>query len=522
MTNRGVQEFYYTATLPSRSVAIAQVSTPPTTPASLTDINNTPYLSGDLSIRKLLTLDTSSPDFLAPDYNVPVTIYGATEYKIYNQFFEITNQLLADNITPAFYVHTLPSNIDQNVVIIDLQGNPINTTVDINADLILQTGNLIYHTLNGNPYRIRYVDSSGYLHTDLLQYNPVIVASIYSASSNTYTLSGRFLTVASTEKYYLRFTQANGYYVLPPYNAQPNTPWYPRIRFGLTPPAPEWALQNWLPQRPYLLAAWVPGTALDTSLIQFERQQLYYDALNLPDILVFNSDYSIKYALDGSAPGSPIKRGTLYNWQRGQIQYVDPYKGRIQIAVPIDSTDIIYGFYSYSEPDLIYTTLDINPYTNSNVKNMIVEFYFKSNGTNPFDYVYHQVIDPVNGPLSQSIGQWVTNDPDPSLGTNIPFAVVSVGVGIGIQNFTFTDIRTRGGGLIPSVQNIPQAVNFWDLGYWDGKPYPIGGTMAVYVPASILNTISSGNVEGKIQNSMPMGTLAVVHYYNPDGSEFVE
>ena len=276
MSNRGVQEFYYTTTLPSRSVAIAQVSTPPTTPASLTDINNTPYQQGDLSIRNILTLDSQVADFLAPDYNVSVRIMGSTEYKVYNEFFEITDQLLSDNQTPAYYVHILPSNIDQDIVVIDLEGNPITTTIDPNANLTLQVGNLLYHTLNGNPYRVRYIDPSGYLHTDLLQYTPVISQSAYSATGTTYVIVGRFLTVASSDPYYMRFTQQNGYFILPPYNAQPNTPWYARIRFSLTPVAPEWALQNWLPNRPYQLAAWVPGTYLDPYLMQFERQQMYY------------------------------------------------------------------------------------------------------------------------------------------------------------------------------------------------------------------------------------------------------
>lgn len=522
MANRGVQEFYYTTTLPSRSIAIAKVSTAPTTPATLTDINNTPYQQGNLSIRKVLTLDSSAPDFLAPDYNVSIPISGATVYKLYNEFFEITNTLLSDGLTPAYYVHVLPSNVDQDIVIINLDGTLVTPNIDPNVSLVKQVGNLLYHSLNGNAYRVRYVDPSGYVHTDLLQYLPVMSASPLLASTFAYVIVGRFLTLASTSTYYIRFIQANGYRVLPPYNAQPNTPWYARIRFSLTPPAPEWALQNWLPIRPYQLASWVPGTYLDQNLIQFERSQIYYSASKLPDIIVFNADYSVKYALDGSSLGSSIRRGTLYHWQKGQIQFVDAYKGRVQIALPLDPTDIIYGFYSYVEPDVIYTNLDVNPYTNPNVKNRIIEFYFKDNGADPYHYIYHQVIDPVAGPLSNSIGPWVTNDPNPSVGNNIPFALLVVGAGVGTQNFTFTDIRSRGGGMSTAYQDIPPVVNFWDLGYWDGKPFPIGGTMAVYVPASVLNTISSANVKGKIQNSMPMGTLAVIHFYNPDGTEFVE
>lgn len=507
-TNLGVQYFYYTAKLPARSVAIAQVSTTPTSPLQLTDVVNTPYQQGDLSIRKGITSDTDTPDFIAPDYNQPIQINGSITYRIYNQFFEITNVLLDDN-TPAFYVHPLPSSIDQQVVIVDLSGNIVTTP-------ITQDGNLLYHSLSGAAYRVRYVDPLGYLHLDLLQYNPVVSVSPYSASATTYILNGRNLTLSNNGNYWLRFLQPNGYQVIVPYNAQPNTPWFARIRFGLTPPAPEWALQNWLPARPYLLATWVPGIILDKSLIEFERKQIYYNSANLPSVLVFDKNYVIKYALDGSLPGSPARRGTLYNWQRGLIQFVDPYKARVQVAVVLDPTDIAFAFYSYVEPDVVYMGVDVNPFTNAMVKNKIVEFYFKDNGINTLNYIYHQILDPVSGPIAGE-----TNDPDPSTGTNITFAFLAVGVGVSTQQFTITDIRQRGGGLTSEYQNIPQAVNFWDLGYWDGKPYPVGGTLAVYVPASVLNSLANADVLGAVQAALPAGCLPVIRYYNPDGSEFV-
>lgn len=508
MANLGVQSFYYTRTLPARSVAIAKVSTPPTTPASLTNINNTVYNPGDLSIRKDSTLDASPADFIAPDLMQIVAIHGATNYRLFNQFFELTNIILDDG-SAGYYVHTLPSEVDQEVVIIDLSGDVIDTPT-------FRDGNLLYHTLDGAPYRVRYVDGLGFLHTDLLQYTLAVTLSPFSTTSNTYMLAGRELTVATTDTYFIRFTQNNGYLAITPYNTQPNVPWFARIRFNLVPVPPEWASQTFLPQRPYLLASWVPGTILDDSLIEFERKQIFYDPTHLPDILIFDSNYVIKYALDGSRPGSPPRRGTLYNWQRGLTQFIDPYKARIQVAVDLDPTDIAFAFYSYLEPDFVYTNLDVNPYTNPLVKNKIIEFYFKSNGVDPFHYIYHQIIDPVSGPISGS-----TNDPNPTSGINHVFSNLVVGTGIGVQNFTFTDIRQRGGGLGSSFQNIPQAVNFWDLGYWDGKPYPIGGTLAVYVPAVVLTIMSRDDVQGKVQSALPQGVLAVIHYYNQDGTEML-
>ena len=508
MANRGVQEFYYTRVLPSRSVAIAQITTVATSPAELTDINNTPYLAGDLTIRKATTPDTSPADFTAPDFNQATLINGAVNYRVFNQFFEITNVLLEDN-TPAFYTHPLPAGVGADVIILDLNNNVIPAITSRN-------GNLLYHTLDGQAYRVRYVDANGYLHTDLLQYTPTLTIAPFSASDTTYQLSNRNLTVNSTGNFWIRFTQANGYLAIQPYNTQPNTPWYTRIRFGLTPPAPEWATQIFLPQRPYMLATWVPGVILDKNTIEFERKQIFHDPSHVPDILIYDSNYNIKFALDGSLPGSPPRRGTLFNWKRGLTQFIDAYMARVQITIDMDPTDIVFGFYSYLEPDVVYRNVDINPFTNPSVKDRTVEFYFKDDGTDAFHYIYHQVIDSITGPVDG-----LTNDPAPDTGTKHVFATVVVGVGIGLQNFSMQDTRNRGGGLDTEWQSIPQAVNFWDLGFWDGKPYPIGGTMALYVPASVLNIMSRSDVQGRVQASLPMGTLAVIHYYNPDGSEFV-
>ena len=48
-----------------------------------------------------------------------------------------------------------------------------------------------------------------------------------------------------------------------------------------------------------------------------------------------------------------------------------------------------------------------------------------------------------------------------------------VGTSRGAQSFETTDIRNHGGGLAAQWQSIPEAINFWDLGSLDGKPYPL-------------------------------------------------
>jgi hypothetical protein len=113
----------------------------------------------------------------------------------------------------------------------------------------------------------------------------------------------------------------------------------------------------------------------------------------------------------------------------------------------------------------------------------------------------------------------LTNDPYPDSAGNEYFGQMVVAFTLGASDFTVTDVRQRGGGLAAPYQNIPAADGFWDLGYWDGKPYPLGGGLAVYLPQTILNDLTRDQIAAKLTAILPLGTLPVVRYYAPDGEE---
>lgn len=509
MSNLGVQEIYYTRNLPGRSVAIAQVEAPALLPSQLTDINNTPFATGTLQIWKYGTSLSSPPDYTAPDYGQTVMISGVSTYIIDNQFFQMTNYFSQGAGIPYYYYHDLPTEILQGVKIVDLNGVVQPFAFD-------QVGSRIYHDCDGGAYFVRYVDSSGFLQQNMLQYDPVISMTRYYAIMGTYTSYARVLNTYDTSVYGIRFVQPNGYQLLTPYQTAPNDAWYPRIRFSLDSPCLEWTKQIWAPYRPYMLATWVAGQALSDSVIEFERKNIYYDPDFLPDILVFDKDNAFRYALEGTATGLPRRRGSLYNWKRGLIKDIDPTNGRVQVSVSLNPTDIIFGFYSYNEQDLIYMPLDVNPFTNPNVRNRVIQFYYKTDPAQLYTSVYHQVLDETGAPV---VG--LTNDTNPTYTPKNVFAEMIVGTAVGPTQITIQDARTRGGGLAPAYQSIPEAINMWDLGYWDGKPWPIGGALVVYLPSSILERMSRDEISSGVRASFPMGTLPVVRFYYQDGSESI-
>jgi hypothetical protein len=517
MSNRGIQEWYYTRELPSRSVAIAQIKTDPLTPAQLTDINNDAYLQGSLGIWKASTNYNGSADFVAPDLMESVAISGDVLYKVENHLFELTDQ--ASGSVPLYYFHTLDSGVT-DVKIINLDGTVVEDAV-FNVSVLSggarPDGVYLFHDMDrSKPFRVRYVDKNGFLQTPLLQFTPAQRQTLYSPKVFAYVFGGNLLNVAGTGTYYIRFKEHNGYTVLPPYNGAPNAPWFPRVRYSLRPLPPEWARQVFLPERPYMLGVWVPGVALDSHIVEFERKDIFLDPDHLPDVLVFDKDYAIKFAIEGTTTTAPRRRGSLYPWKRGLYKRggVDAYNARVELAVELAPDDIIFGFYSYKELDVIYRPLDVNPFTNPDVKNRVIQFYQKTNGSDPFRYLYHQVLDSSGAPITA-----LTNDPAPGAGTNHVFATMVVGTSVGPNQFEVEDIRVRGGGLSEAYQDIPEAVNFWDLGYWDGKPYPIGGALMVYLPARILDRMSKADVEERVKSNIPMGVLPVIFYYDEDGME---
>ena len=140
-----------------------------------------------------------------------------------------------------------------------------------------------------------------------------------------------------------------------------------------------------------------------------------------------------------------------------------------------------------------------NPFTNRTVRDRIVQFYYKNDGADHYHTIFWQV-------LNNDGSVFATNDPDQTLGTPHLFGSMVIGTSRGVQSFQTADIRNRGGGLAPQWQAIPEAINFWDLGSLDGKPYPGGGAMAVYLPVSVLERLTPAQptCKGPRTRSLPL------------------
>jgi hypothetical protein len=331
--NRGVTEFYYTKKVPSRGISIAEITALPSTPADLVDINdvdhtNTAILPGSLAI--VGNNNGALHTYDAKVIGNSVSISLATTYYLKNQFFEITNKTLDGTITgiPLYYKHTLPGGVT-DVTILDFAGQEV-TGYKVESSVV-------YHSFEGQPLWIRFY-SSRLVQTQLLKYTPVMTRAI-KTNTNQYIFNHGVLKLNTSSTHHVRFTAENGYRVLAPHNVLANDPWYARIRFTVNPPAPEYAIQPFLPNMPYHLATWVPGKVAGPRVIEFERRPMFTDGSRYPDVLIFDKEYNLKYALDGSPANTPNRKGYLYPWKRSQFapEGLDAYKARVHLLVDVEA-----------------------------------------------------------------------------------------------------------------------------------------------------------------------------------------
>ena len=369
----GIARLYYSRDLPAAAVPISRVHVRPAKPSDLVDISNFELSGvyanlgrGELKITSYPG-SPSSPFWVAPSLWVPVAITGSSEYKLTNQFFEITHKS-DGNGNPYFYYHPLRVN---NLTSIGIQSDSGRDAGNFRVE-----GNRVYHSLDSGLYWIRY-SADGVIYTELLRYIPAMTRKTNPGfESYSFNIGGLLSVFLGSATFWVRFTDWNGWRVLAPYSAPLNDPWYVRIRFSLNPPSKEYATQRFYPRRPYMFGSWIPGYPLGKNVIEFERKGIWFDGRTYPDVLIYSKDYKIKYALDGSPPGSRVDKGYLYNWMRNQFISIDEKNARVHVAVDLDPDDICFGFYNYTEPDVVYTKIDINPFTNPAVKNRIIEFYY--------------------------------------------------------------------------------------------------------------------------------------------------
>ena len=91
-----------------------------------------------------------------------------------------------------------------------------------------------------------------------------------------------------------------------------------------------------------------------------------------------------------------------------------------------------------------------------------------------------------------------------------------------LDDIQIIDVRKRGGGLKesihPEVMKVvePESEFYWDIGYWDGEPYPENGVIVVRLPKYILKEqggrFTKEEVEKIVKRHIGYGNLPIIEY----------
>lgn len=90
------------------------------------------------------------------------------------------------------------------------------------------------------------------------------------------------------------------------------------------------------------------------------------------------------------------------------------------------------------------------------------------------------------------------------------------------ENIIIKDTRTRGGGLKTSItpeimrEIEEESFYYWDIGYYDGQPYPENGVIAIRLTRSVLKEyggrFTKAEIEDKLNKYLGYGILPIIEY----------
>ena len=305
----------------------------------------------------------------------------------------------------------------------------------------------------------------------------------------------------------------------------------------------EFLTQSFTPVAPIKNVQSEDSTILSKKLIKLDRENIYQDVdFELyVDIQISKSDGTGVAAFttnpgivgDIADNGIAFKQWSLVN--RTGIRSIDASIGIVDIeGLELKSSWIVTSDYSFEETNYEFTLFDLNPISNSEaLTHKLVLFIDPESGTTKDSTLYYLKVDN-SGKVTESNWAEFDNDtelysdatplyyesyPDyltptshhnfvdefsveastPNLINFLILGDLSAAEAQHVNELTKIDTRVRGGGIVAS--GLQDYLNsdataetqwFWDVGYWDGIPYPGNASYLVEVPVDILDGIDQG------------------------------
>ena len=249
------------------------------------------------------------------------------------------------------------------------------------------------------------------------------------------------------------------------------------------------------------------------------------------------------FILDQSNPNTSMD--VYVNGNKMSISDWNSFNGLVELSGVVSENDTITVDYSYEENSYVYKGffddtgrfwhLDLNPSVghystyldpmDNTVKdvpsffllNETVYFYIKASASSEVDI--HGNVLPVSHINKYTVMHTFQRLHDDE---HLLIGEIRVRPNSNRGNIRLFDSRTRGGGLLENIdlsaiqQAEPESIYYWDVGYWDGQPFPENGIAVIRLSRYILKEyggrFSKVDVEEKVKKHLALGVLPIIEY----------
>lgn len=293
----------------------------------------------------------------------------------------------------------------------------------------------------------------------------------------------------------------------------------------------EFDSQTFSPYFPYKTVTQESAVSFESNLYKLAHQNITVDQGQGFNVLieVRDADGETTHAFSTD----PLLLNTAFN---SDINYtdglrsIDQLTGFIDIKTKLDKDNQVLVTYIYEEKEYEFTEVNFNPANNRDVVNETVVIYVLPQTTELERTLFYLRLDKSGKIIHSSQAEY-----GDAMGTDISTRMengfyynkesdlgemsfidrytvesasitadtamalilgeIYVGESSSIEDVTLIDIRIRGGGILPADRATIIQKNFeslwnWDIGYWDGYPYPGSASYMVEIPCETLTTAS--------------------------------
>lgn len=380
------------------------------------------------------------------------------------------------------------------------------------------------------------------------------------------------ITISSSQKYAIVQLLKSRIQILKPSLRNNEEPWFVTIANGKffttlqgLPIAKyeiaEFEDQLFSPFFPFKISSRETSIAFGTSLFKVAKRNIVIDPdqdFNVTVEIEDENDSVVKvFTTDTPLIGTSFSPGILYT---DGIRSIDKLTGYIDLREAPPTSYTVKVSYIYEEREFEFIEVDFNPVNNLDIDKETTVLYIIPQAT-PQDLSLYYLRVNRNGevifssesdigatPISSDINARLlsssgllysatggfldtyTIETRGNIADTAGYLVLGeiyVGESTAPETVSLIDIRRRGGGLKESVgdrsavleANVESTWN-WDIGNWDGYPYPGAASYYVEVPCEILTT-SSGDftrsqIKAVIEEHTAAGIYAAVRTYGPD------